>query len=163
MSRKMDEIVKKYPEMIQKRDCLAYQLAHFRGLSAEDVIESMYTPQQDGERVQTSSLSDKTAQIALNYRERRERINREWYEEMEKELQMINDEVTFFEGAVYALPIKIRGAVSALFIDQDTWDSVQTNFHIGRATLSAYRRQALRVLEKLYADREQSQTTYLLQ
>lgn len=149
--------------MIQKRDCLAYQLAHFRGLSAEEVIESMYTPQQDGERVQTSNLSDKTAQIALNYRKRRERINREWYEELEKELQMINDEVTFFEAAVFALPEKIRGAISALFIDQETWDTVQADFHIGRATLSAYRRQALRILENLYADRERLQTAYLLQ
>ena len=149
--------------MIQKRDCLAYQLAHFRGLSAEEVIESMYTTQQDGERVQTSNLSDKTAQIALNYRKRRERINREWYEEMEKELQMINDEVTFFEAAVHALPTKIRGAISALFIDQETWDTVQADFHIGRATLSAYRRQALRILENLYADRERLQTAYLLQ
>ena len=149
--------------MIQKRDCLAYQLAHFRGLSAEEVIESMYTTQQDGERVQTSNLSDKTAQIALNYRKRRERINREWYEEMEKELQMINDEVTFFEAAVFALPEKIRGAISALFIDQETWDTVQADFHIGRATLSAYRRQALRILENLYADRERLQTAYLLQ
>lgn len=149
--------------MIRKRDCLAYQLAHFRGLSAEEVIESMYTPQQDGECVQTSNLSDKTAQIALNYRKRQERINQEWYEELEKELQMIDDEVTFFEAAVYALPEKIRGAVSALFIDQETWDTVQADFHIGRATLSAYRRQALHVLEKLYADRERLQTAYLLQ
>lgn len=163
MNRKMDEIVKGYPELIQKRDCLAYQLAHFRGFTADEIIESMYTPQQDGERVQTSNLSDKTAQIALDYQERRERINREWYEQMEKELQMVSDEVTFFEAAVHALPIKIRGAVSALFIGQDTWDTVQADFHIGRATLSAYRRQALRILENLYADRERSQTAFLLQ
>lgn len=115
------------------------------------VIGEMYTPRQDGERVQTSNLSDKTAQIALDYQERRERINREWYEQMEKELQMVSDEVTFFEAAVHALPIKIRGAVSALFIGQDTWDTVQADFHIGRATLSAYRRQALRILEMLHA------------
>lgn len=44
------------------------------------VIGEMYTPRQDGERVQTSNLSDKTAQIALDYQECRERINREWYE-----------------------------------------------------------------------------------
>lgn len=163
MNRKMDEIVKGYPELVQKRDCLAYQLAHFRGFTADEIIESMYTPRQDGERVQTSNLSDKTAQIALDYQERRERINREWYEQMEKELQMVSDEVTFFEAAVHALPIKIRGAVSALFIGQNTWDTVQADFHIGRATLSAYRRQALRILENLYADRERSQTAFLLQ
>lgn len=163
MSVRIEKLIAEYPDMVRDRKCLAYQIAHFRGLSAEEVIESMYTPRQDGERVQTSNLSDKTAQIALDYQERRERINREWYEQMEKELQMVSDEVTFFEAAVHALPIKIRGAVSALFIGQDTWDTVQADFHIERATLSAYRRQALRILENLYADRERSQTAFLLQ
>ena len=41
MSGRVEKLLKAYPEMIQKRDCLAYQLAHFKGLSAEDVIDSM--------------------------------------------------------------------------------------------------------------------------
>ena len=65
MSGRVEKLLKAYPEMIQKRDCLAYQLAHFKGLSAEDVIDSMMTPKVDGERVKSSRLSDKTAQIAL--------------------------------------------------------------------------------------------------
>ncbi len=41
MSGRVEKLLKAYPEMIQKRDCLAYQLAHFKGVSAEDVIASM--------------------------------------------------------------------------------------------------------------------------
>ena len=44
MSGRVEKLLKAYPEMIQKRDCLAYQLAHFKGVSAEDVIASMMTP-----------------------------------------------------------------------------------------------------------------------
>ena len=44
MSGRVEKLLKAYPEMIQKRDCIAYQLAHFKGLSAEDVIDSMMTP-----------------------------------------------------------------------------------------------------------------------
>ena len=77
MSARIEKLIAEYPDMVRDRKCLAYQIAHFRGLSAEEVIESMYTPQQDGERVQTSSLSDKTAQIAMNYRDRLNRMNRE--------------------------------------------------------------------------------------
>ena len=85
MSGRVEKLLKAYPEMIQKRDCLAYQLAHFKGLSAEDVIDSMMTPKVDGERVKSSRLSDKTAQIALEYREKQKRMNREWYAYLEQE------------------------------------------------------------------------------
>ena len=92
MSGRVEKLLKAYPEMIQKRDCLAYQLAHFKGLSAEDVIDSMMTPKVDGERVKSSRLSDKTAQIALEYRDRQARFNREWYEHLEQELLQMCEE-----------------------------------------------------------------------
>ena len=105
MSERVEKLLKAYPEMIQKRDCLAYQLAHFKGLSAKDVIDSMMTPKVDGERVKSSRLSDKTAQIALEYRDRQARFNREWYEWLEKQWQLLNDEIVFLESAISSLPI----------------------------------------------------------
>ena len=99
--------------MIQKRDCLAYQLAHFKGLSAEDVIDSMMTPKVDGERVKSSRLSDKTAQIALEYRDRQARFNREWYEWLEKQWQLLNDEIVFLESAIAAMRRPIPGPAPA--------------------------------------------------
>lgn len=53
-----------------------------------------------GERVQTSGTANKTASIALNYRERMERINQEWYEYLEKEYLDLTEELRFFESAV---------------------------------------------------------------
>ena len=51
MSVRIEKLIAEYPDMVRDRKCLAYQIAHFRGLSAEEVIESMYTPRQDGERL----------------------------------------------------------------------------------------------------------------
>ena len=79
MSARVEKLISEYPQMVSQKKCLAYQVAHFRGLSPEDVITSMYTAHHEGERVQTSGTSDKTAQIALNYESRMERLNREWY------------------------------------------------------------------------------------
>ena len=84
MNKRLERMLKNYPAMVRERDSIAHQIAHFKGLTAEEVIESMYTAHSDGERVQTSNLSDKTAQIAMNYQEKMERINREWYEHLEK-------------------------------------------------------------------------------
>lgn len=162
MSGRMEKLLKAYPEMIQKRDCLAYQLAHFKGLSAEDVIDSMMTPKVDGERVKSSRLSDKTAQIALEYRDRQARFNREWYEWLEKQWQLLNDEIVFLESAIRALPERYSVVIHDLFIEQMTWDALQAKHHIGRATLSSYRRKGLQALERLYADHQAAETTFML-
>ena len=104
MSARVEKLISEYPQMVSQKKCLAYQVAHFRGLSPEDVIISMYTAHHEGERVQTSGTSDKTAQIALNYESRMLRLNREWYEHLEKELVELTDELNFFEGALRSLP-----------------------------------------------------------
>ena len=104
MNRQLEKMLKNYPAMVRERDSLAHQIAHFKGLTAEEVIESMYTPRMDGERVQTSNISDKTAQIAMTYQERMDRINREWYEHLEKRMMYLSTELDSFESALNTLP-----------------------------------------------------------
>ena len=162
MSRRMDEIVKEYPEMIRKRDCRAYQLAHFRGLSAEEVIESMYTPQQDGERIQTSNLSDKTAQIAMNYRERLNQMNREWYEHLEWRLRCVSDELDFFESAIRSLSGELSRVMACLVLDGLTWDATADLLHMSRANVGKLRKKAIVELDILYARHDQETAAYML-
>ena len=89
MNKKLELMLKEYPQMVFERDTLSRQLTHFKGITAEEVIESMCTPRNDGERVRASTVSDETAQIAIRYQEHMNRINREWYESLEKELDSI--------------------------------------------------------------------------
>ena len=42
MNRQLERILKDYRQMVLERDSLKHQLAHFKGLTAEEVIESMY-------------------------------------------------------------------------------------------------------------------------
>ncbi len=163
MSKRIEAILKSYPEMVRKRNCLAYQIAHFKGLSAEEVIESMYTPRQDGERVQTSTISDKTAQIAMVYQERRERMNREWYEYLEKQLQSVQDELCFLESAISSLSGVLPEFMRDLVIERMTWDALESKYHISRFTVSAYRKKAICELEACYAAREKTLASYLLE
>lgn len=163
MSRQIEELLKSYPAMLQKRSCLVYQLAHFKGISAEEVIESMYTSRQDGERVQTSSLSDKTAQIAMVYRERQDRLNREWYEYLEQQLRLTNDELAFLEAAIRSLPGTQAEIMWDMVVEQMKWDAIEQKYRISHTTLYRQRQRAISELEKLYARREHDLATYLLQ
>ncbi len=162
MSARVEKLISEYPQMVSQKKCLAYQLAHFRGLSPEDVIISMYTAHHEGERVQTSGTSDKTAQIALNYESRMLRLNREWYEHLEKELVELTDELNFFEGALRALPGNLSQIMWDLVVEGMTWDAVADIHHMSRANVGKIRRRAIRELDKLYAIRESSASEYLL-
>ncbi len=163
MSKRVEAILKSYPEMVQKRNCLAYQIAHFKGLSAEEVIESMYTPRQDGERVQTSTISDKTAQIAMVYQERRERMNREWYEYLEAQLKALNDELVFFEAALDSLSGRLPCIMRDMVIDHLTWNELAQKYYVSQRMIGKYRKKAIAELELLYTDRETKDIAFLLE
>ena len=162
MSVRIEKLIAEYPDMVRDRKCLAYQIAHFRGLSAEEVIESMYTPRQDGERVQTSSLSDKTAQIAMNYRDRLNQMNREWYEHLEKEYLDLTEELRFFESAVKSVSGMPGTVLSDLVFGQMTWDKVAEKHYISRRSVGNYRAKAIVELEKMYQRHDDEVVAYML-
>lgn len=162
MSGRVEKLLKAYPEMVQQRDCLAYQLAHFQGVSVGEVIDSMMTPQVGGERVQSGGLSNRTERIALEYRERQERINRAWYAHLEQQWGLLNDEIVFLESAIETLPNKLAPFMRDLVIHHLTWDALENKYHISRYTVSAYRKKAIQELEARYNERERDMIAYML-
>ena len=151
MSKRIEQLIADYPDKVRNRKFLAYQIAHFRGLSADEVIESMYTPRQDGEHVQSSSLPDKTAQIAMNYQERRNKLNREWLQEMERQLASLSEELDFFEGAIRSLDGSMSRVMECLVIDGMTWDDTAKVLLMSHANVGKLRKKAIRKLDEMYA------------
>ena len=56
MSQRVERMIKDYPSMVMERDCLRHQLANFRGVTEEEIIDSMNFSSPQGERVQTSNI-----------------------------------------------------------------------------------------------------------
>jgi len=162
MSLRVEKLLKEYPMLIRERNCLAHQIAHFHGFTAEDVIQSMYTPRMDGERVQTSGTSDKTAQIALNYQERMDRINREWFDHLENKLRILNEELQFLESALGSLSKKLPDIMRDMVIGQMTWDSLSDKYFVSRRMIGKYRRKAIEELDVLYEHRDKETAAYIL-
>ncbi len=162
MSKRIEKLLKDYPQMVQERNCLAHQLAHFRGVTAEEVIESMYTPRQDCERVQTSTLSDKTAQIALEYQNRMERLNREWYGQLEKQLYAVTDEVVFLESALESLSGKLPDIMRDLVVNRLSWNEIAEKHYVSRSMIAKYRKKAIDELDVLYRKRDTNTARFIL-
>lgn len=162
MSERIEKLIRDYPKNKMELECLKHQICNFRGVTETDVIDSMFFSQPEGERVQTSGTSDKTARIAINYRQRMERINNEWYEHLEKQYMELSEEIRFFESEVSSLQ-GVPGKVMAdLVLREMTWEKVAEKYYISRRTVGNYRAKAMVELENLYESRDAELVAYML-
>ena len=162
MSSRAEKIMQDYQQMVMERICLENQIRNFKGITEEEMIDSLYFPQPDGDRVQTSGISDKTARIAISYREKMDRINKEWQAHLEKKHSVLLEELVFFESAVFSLSGILPGLISDMVVKGLTWDDLADKYHISRTMVAKNRKRAIRELEILYAIHDEEMVEYIL-
>ncbi|WP_026478184.1 hypothetical protein [Alkaliphilus transvaalensis] len=162
MSERIEKIIRDYPQLIMERTCLEHQLRNFTGITETEMIESMYFNHPEGERVQTSGVSEKTANIAITYKDKMQKMNQEWQEHLEKKYAIISEEIIFFESAIAALSGNLSEFIWDMVIGGLTWDDLACKYHISRTMVAKYRKKAIRELEILYAINEKEMAEYIL-
>ena len=162
MRERIEALIRDYPKNKMELKCLEHQIRNFRGISENEMIDTMYFTQPEGERVQTSGVSDKTAKIAMSYRERMDAINEEWYQHLEKQYFSLAEEISFFESAVKALPGEMGEIMQDMIFSQASWDELADKHFVGRTTIWRYRQKAIDELVVLYEKHEAEMTAYML-
>ena len=162
MSERVERMIKEYPSMVMERDCLRHQLANFQGITEEEVIDSMNFSSPQGERVQTSNISDKTATISESYRDRVRRINQDWIDHLCTKLLALEEEIDFFHSALRAISPELATIAIAGGSMCGTWDAVEAKHHVCRATIGKYRKKAICELDALYAAHDKEMADYIL-
>ena len=162
MRERIEALIRDYQKNKMELKCLEHQIRNFRGISENEMIDTMYFTQPEGERVQTSGVSDKTAKIAMSYRERMDAINEEWYQHLEKQYFALAEEISFFESAVKALPGKMGEIMQDMIFSQASWDELADKHFVGRTTIWRYRQKAIDDLVVLYEKHEAEMTAYML-
>ena len=162
MRERIEALIRDYQKNKMELKCLEHQIRNFRGISENEMIDTMYFTQPEGERVQTSGVSDKTAKIAMSYRERMDAMNEEWYQHLEKQYFSLAEEISFFESAVKALPGKMGEIMQDMIFSQASWDELADKHFVGRTTIWRYRQKAIDELVVLYEKHEAEMTAYML-
>ena len=162
MRERIEALIRDYQKNKMELKCLEHQIRNFRGISENEMIDTMYFTQPEGERVQTSGVSDKTAKIAMSYRERMDAINEEWYQHLEKQYFSLAEEISFFESAVKALPGEMGEIMQDMIFSQASWDELADKHFVGRTTIWRYRQKAIDELVVLYEKHEAEMTAYML-
>ena len=162
MRERIEALIRDYQKNKMELKCLEHQIRNFRGISENEMIDTMYFTQPEGERVQTSGVSDKTAKIAMSYRERMDAMNEEWYQHLEKQYFALAEEISFFESAVKALPGKMGEIMQDMIFSQASWDELADKHFVGRTTIWRYRQKAIDELVVLYEKHEAERLAYML-
>lgn len=156
-----EEMFKEYATMKKELSVLQFQMEHFKGVSESDIMHSMQFSHPDGDRVQTSSLSDKTATVALNYRAVMERENNEWFDFLWNRYRYINEEVDFFEKCVASLNDTLSGVITDLLDEDMTWEAIAMKYHVSTTMVSKYKKSALKKLDEMYELRDIQTESYI--
>ena len=162
MTGRVEKIMQEYRQMVMERSCLENQIKNFKGLTELEMIDSLQFSQPDGERVQTSGISDKTARIAVSYKDKVNSINKEWQEHLEKKHAVLMEEIIFFESAVLSLSGILPAFISDMVIKSVSWDDLAAKYHISRTMVAKNRKRAIRELETLYAIHDKEMAEYIL-
>lgn len=157
-----ETMMREYKTMKRELSVTEFQLRQFQGVSEQDMIESMLYSHPEGERVQTSTLSDKTANIAINLRTAIERENDGWYDFLFNRYRFLKEELDFFENAVSRLDERHRNIITDLLDEEMTWDILMERYHVSHTMIGKYRKAALKELEKEYELRDRQVEAYVL-
>ena len=161
MKEYVEKMIKEYPDMKFERSCLLNQMKSLK-ITEDDVIYSMCFSHPEGERVQTSGLSDKTAKVALSFRDRQRQMEEERYNFLFDKYQHLDEEITFLEETIADIPGEIGEIMSELVIKGDTWENVCFSHCIGTHKLSDMQKQGIKILIRAYQRRESMVASYLL-
>lgn len=157
-----EQMMKEYKSMKRELQVLEFQVSQFQGVSENDIIETMCHGNHDNtEWVQTSGTSDKTASVALKYKNVMERENDEWFDFLWSRYQHIKEELDFFEECLKFLPDDM-GNIMMDLINRVSWDEIAEKYYVSRTTIQNRRDRAMKELNECYRLRDMQIESFML-
>ena len=151
MGSYIEEMFRDYRQKQRELGFLRQRLRGMEMIADDEVILSMLFSSPQGEHVQTSSLSDTTAQIATHYRIEANRLNKDLRVPTIQRIVQLESELRLFDWAAASLPERLSEVVRCLVQSGDDWETAMHALGISRRTLQRWRKEAICEIERLYS------------
>lgn len=158
----VEKLFKEYQNWKRDIGLLEFELSRFQGVPYDDVIESLCFSRSEGDKVQTSEISDKTGKAAIIYRQVKERLDEEWFDFLIEKYKSISEDMEFFEYAVGQLSGKLPEIIWDMVIRRMTWRELSGKYDVSETMIAKYRKKAILELTTVYQLREQTAGQYFL-
>lgn len=142
--KKVERLFKYYHEAKQSLGILKFQIASFTGESDDQVIESLNYAVPEGERVSTSTIADKSARIALIYRDVANEQSQELLREMARRYYVQKNDIELFEYCITLLEPRLSKIITDIVINKMTWQNAAEKYYVSTRMIGEYRLKAIR-------------------
>lgn len=145
------EDLKSYPELKKKVVLLRYELDHPAKISDGEVIDSMALSRPISDGIRPSGyISDQTMRIAVQFRDRKDRLNQENIMEISQELHAVETLISKLEFHVSQLDPRQTEVIQKYYFEGKTWGDLQQELHLSPRTLIKRRDEGLEALVDIY-------------
>lgn len=151
---KVIERLKSYPELIQKRNILRYELEHPTVVSDNEMLEAMNFLKGSG-GMPHGGVSNKTLYIAMNYHEAAASMNSEVRNNLLERLLPLENEINRLEYYVKMLPEREQSIIRRCYFEGKQQQAVAEELGVTAWTVRRYRDQAVDKLTAIYAFAEE--------
>lgn len=146
----VEYLLKNYHKLRKDIEQLKFELNCLQELRPEEVIDAMNFTSPQGDKVDPGSVSDKTCNIALVYREVTERLNRTSKRELERMITANEYELIKLEYCIDRLGGKLSEVIKDIYLQRMSWVDICRKHYISEKTLNKYRRQAVSKLVEMF-------------
>jgi len=147
----VEHLLKTYHDIKRSLDRLNFEIETFRGLGYTEAITALTFISPDGERVQSSGISDKTSRIALSYRESTDKLNCDDVLALILKYDTQKREMDVLEYCISLLEPRLSGVITDMFINKMTWDEMCDKYYVSRNMLSKYRKTGIIQIANMFS------------
>ncbi|WP_195376974.1 hypothetical protein [Anaerotruncus rubiinfantis] len=143
-------LLEHYNQMRAEIDTLKFELKNLNRMRDVEMIEALTFSSSLKERVDTSETTNKTADIALSYQEKLEKLRHEAQRVISARLSELSTEIDRLDFYIGKLPPFETAVLREYYIENYSWRELQDLKGVSAKTLIRHRDEAIRRLDKMY-------------
>ena len=151
LKRKMIRLLKTYPINAKKLALLRNELSSFTQVTPEEMLEAMvFAKGEEGARPAVGHVSDKTAHIAMSYRQKASEVNESILNEISAQIWGLERRQSRLETCLTQLPAEQADVIRGLYFEGQHPRDLAESLHLSERTILRYRDRAIAELIEMY-------------